>query len=57
MAALTPRFLKLATWSSISEMRGDTATTALTQAIFTYYYNCTHHLTFGIRFDVTRVRT
>ena len=26
-------------------------------AIFAYYYNCTDHVTFGIRFDVTRVRT
>ena len=26
-------------------------------AIFAYYYNCTDHVTFGIRFDVTTVRT
>ena len=32
MAALTPRFLKLATWSSISEVKGDTTTTTLPPA-------------------------
>jgi len=34
MAALTPlpHFLKLATWFSISEMRGDTTTTTLPPA-------------------------